>query len=195
VNEGSFREDLYYRLNVFPIYLPPLRERKDDIPRLAYHFMRVFCRKTGKRLRGFTDDALEVLVNNAWPGNVRELKNVVERLVIMADQGMLSFLDLMQQWKTRRTLEEDRVPTTVQELKGAKRAKKQLLEDAFANMEKAFLIQALDESGGNITHAAAKVGMQRSNFSALMKKHGIPASRGAGRKKFPNNTPGNRISI
>ena len=184
VNEGRFREDLYYRLNVFPIFLPPLRERKDDIPRLAYHFMRVFCRKTGKRLRGFTDDALEVLVNHPWPGNVRELKNVVERLVIMSDQGVLSFLDLMQQWKTRRTLEEDRIPTTLQELKGAKRGKKQLLEDAFANMEKAFLMRALNESGGNITHAAAQVGMQRSNFSALMKKHGIRADREATKEKL-----------
>lgn len=177
VNEGTFREDLYYRLNVFPINLPPLRERKDDIPRLAYHFMRVFCRKTGKRLRGFTDDALEVLVNHAWPGNVRELKNVVERLVIMSDQGVLSFLDLVHQLKTRRTLEEDRVPGTVEELKGAKRVKKQLLEDSFNNMEKAFLMRALEESGGNITHAAAKVGMQRSNFSALMKRHGIKGGR------------------
>jgi len=177
VNEGTFREDLYYRLNVFPINLPSLRERRDDIPRLAYHFMRVFCRKTGKRLRGFTDDALEVLVNHAWPGNVRELKNVVERLVIMSDQGVLSFLDLMHQLKTGRTLEEDRVPATVEELKGAKRIKKQLLEDSFSNLEKAFLMRALEESGGNITHAAAKVGMQRSNFSALLKRHDIKAGR------------------
>jgi len=177
VNEGSFREDLYYRLNVFPLWLPPLRERKDDIPRLAYHFMRMFCRKTGKRLRGFTDDALEVLVNHTWPGNVRELKNVVERLVIMNEQGMLSFLDLVHQFKTRRTLEEEKVPATVEDLKRAKKVKRQIVEDDFVNMEKAFLVRALDESGGNITHAAARVGMQRSNFSALMKRHGIKAGR------------------
>jgi DNA-binding NtrC family response regulator len=71
--EGNFREDLFYRLNVFPIFLPPLRERKDDIPKLAYHFLRLFCRQTGKRILGFTDDALEMLVNYEWPGNVREL--------------------------------------------------------------------------------------------------------------------------
>jgi DNA-binding NtrC family response regulator len=185
VNDETFREDLYYRLNVFPIHLPPLRERRADIPRLAYHFMRVFCRKTGKRLRGFTDDALEVMVEHPWPGNVRELKNVVERLVIMADQGVLSFLDLMHHLQTRRSLEEDRVPTTMEELRGAKRLKKQILEHAFLNMEKAFLMQALEESGGNITHAATKVGMQRSNFSALMKRHGIATGRRAVEKNVP----------
>jgi DNA-binding NtrC family response regulator len=183
VNDGAFREDLYYRLNVFPIHLPPLRERKADIPKLAYHFMRVFCRKTGKRLQGFTDDALEVLVKHPWPGNVRELKNVVERLVIMTDQGVLSFLDLMHHLQARRSLEEDRVPATMEQLRGAKRVKKQILEHAFTNMEKAFLMQALEGSGGNITHAAAKVGMQRSNFSALMKKHGISAGGQAKKKE------------
>jgi DNA-binding NtrC family response regulator len=178
VNQGTFREDLYYRLNVFPIHLPPLRERKSDIPKLAYHFMRVFCRKTGKRLTGFADDALEVLVNHPWPGNVRELKNVVERLVIMAGERVFSFLDLMHHLQTSRSLEEQKLPGTMEELRGAKKAKKKILDHAFANLEKAFLIKALEESGGNITHAAAKVGMQRSNFSALMKRHGIRTGHG-----------------
>ncbi|MBN2035079.1 MAG: sigma-54-dependent Fis family transcriptional regulator [Deltaproteobacteria bacterium] len=183
VKEGTFREDLYYRLNVFPVCLPPLRERKEDIPKLAYHFMRFFCRKTGKRLHGFTDDALEVLINHPWPGNVRELKNVVERLVIMADRGVLNFLDLMHQLHAGRSLEVEKVPTTMEALKVAKRAKKLILKHAFGDMEKAFLMQALEESGGNITRAAAKTGMQRSNFSALMKRHGIEAGWGAKKKK------------
>ncbi|MEJ2058223.1 MAG: sigma-54 dependent transcriptional regulator, partial [Desulfofustis sp.] len=89
VAEGAFREDLFYRLNVFPIRIPPLRERKEDIPRLAYHFLRLFCKETGKRIEGFTDDALALLKNHSWPGNVRQLKNTVERLVIMVDQGLL----------------------------------------------------------------------------------------------------------
>jgi len=87
VEEGSFREDLFYRLNVFPIFLPPLRERKEDIPEIAYHFLRIFCRETGKRIDGFTDEAMEMLVDYEWQGNVRELRNVVERLVIMNDNG------------------------------------------------------------------------------------------------------------
>jgi DNA-binding NtrC family response regulator len=89
VAEGSFREDLYYRFNVFPITLPPLRERRDDIPRLAYHFLHKFSRKTGKRITGFSDESLELLMNHHWPGNVRQLKNFIERLVIISDGDSL----------------------------------------------------------------------------------------------------------
>jgi len=173
VAEGSFREDLFYRLNVFPLILPPLRDRKDDIPRLAYHFLRIFCRKTGKRINGFTADALEELVNHDWPGNVRQLKNVVERLVIMADQSVLSLPDMMGSIHSRRPLAPEGVPATLAELK---RVKKTLLKGTFAGIERAFLVQALRESKGNITLAASKVGMQRSNFSALMKKHRISSA-------------------
>ena len=173
VAEGSFREDLFYRLNVFPVNLPPLRERKDDIPRLAYHFLRVFCRKTGKRINGFTADALEELVKHDWPGNVRQLKNVVERLVIMADQGVVNVLDMMDHMQSRRPLTAEGVPTTLDELKKVKR---HLLKGTFEGIEKAFLARALRDAGGNITLAASKVGMQRSNFSALMKKHHISST-------------------
>jgi len=166
----SFREDLFYRLNVFPVNLPPLRERKDDIPKLAYHSLRIFCRKTGKRINGFTADALEELVRHDWPGNVRQLKNVVERLVIMADQGVVNLLDMMNHMQSRRPLAAEGVPITLDELK---KVKKHLLKGTFAGIEKAFLVRALRESEGNITLAASKVGMQRSNFSALMKKHHI----------------------
>ncbi|MBN1103968.1 MAG: sigma-54-dependent Fis family transcriptional regulator [Deltaproteobacteria bacterium] len=174
VTEGAFREDLFYRLNVFPLHIPPLRERKDDIPRLSYHFMRIFCRKTGKRVHGFSDDALEALVNHDWPGNVRELKNVVERLIILADRDTLGIVDLVSHLQMRQSLAWHGIPTTREELKAAKRLKKGLLDTAYSNVEKAFLVRALEDAGGNITHAAAKVGMQRSNFSALLKKHHLP---------------------
>jgi DNA-binding NtrC family response regulator len=173
VSAGSFREDLFYRLNVFPVNLPPLRERKDDIPKLAYHFLRVFCRKTGKRIQGFTAEALEELVKHDWPGNVRQLKNVVERLVIMADQGVVNVPDMMDHMQSRRPLASEGVPTTLEDLKKVKR---RLFKGTFAGIERAFLVQALTQSGGNITLAASKVGMQRSNFSALMKKHRLPAT-------------------
>jgi len=170
VAADSFREDLFYRLNVFPVNLPSLRERRDDIPRLAYHFLRVFCRKTGKRINGFTADALEQLVKHDWPGNVRQLKNVVERLVIMADHGVVNLPDMISHMQSRRPQESEGVPTTLEDLKKVKR---HLLKGTFAGIEKDFLVRALKESGGNITMAASKVGMQRSNFSALMKKHRI----------------------
>ncbi|MFC1819974.1 sigma-54-dependent transcriptional regulator [Thermodesulfobacteriota bacterium] len=168
VDQGDFREDLYYRLNVFPIYLPPLRERKDDIPKLSYHFLRLFCRKTGKRIEGFSDDALEILILHSWPGNVRQLKNVIERLVIMADREIVGSLDIIESRQMKSSMMGERIPETLAELKTVK---KQITKEYVGQLEKAFLIQALKASKGNITQAAERVGMQRSNFSSLMKKH------------------------
>lgn len=170
VEEGQFREDLYYRLSVFPIFIPPLRERKEDIPKLAYYFLKLFCRKTGKRIEGFTDEALESLINYDWPGNVRQLKNVVERLVIMADDTKLDLLHLLDQLQSKRFWKGHPIPENLKELKAAK---KHLLEETFGQIQKAFLIKALRASHGNITRAAERVGMQRPNFCALLKKHGI----------------------
>lgn len=174
VEEEKFREDLFYRLNVFPIYLPPLRERKEDIPRLAYHFLRHFCRKTGKRIEGFSDEALESLIHYDWPGNVRQLKNVVERLVIMADDTKLDLLHLLEQLQTKRSWKSHPIPGTLKELNAEK---KRLLEQTFGQIQKAFLINALRASNGNITRAAERVGMQRPNFCALLKKHRISPER------------------
>ena len=172
VGEGSFREDLFYRLNVFPIYLPSLRERKDDIPRLAYHFLRSFCRQTGKRIEGFSNDALEMLVLHDWPGNVRQLKNVIEHLVIMADKAFLDIAFVSEQLQTRKSGVPMQVPNTLDELKAFK---KHLLQERLGQAEKAFLAKALKTAAGNVTLAAENTGMQRSNFSALMKKHHIQA--------------------
>jgi two-component system NtrC family response regulator len=168
VRKNAFREDLYYRLNVFPIFLPPLRERKDDIPRLAYHFLRHFCKETGKRIEGFSEEALDALMNYEWPGNVRQLKNVIERLVILADRQVLELLDLLDDLQKKRSWRGDSVPGTRQELMAEK---KRILGQTYHQLEKAFLIKALEVSNHNITLAAKKVGMKRSNFSALMKKH------------------------
>ncbi len=173
VDEGRFREDLYYRLSVFPVLIPPLRDRKDDIPRLLYHFLKLYCRQTGKRVDGFTDEALEMLVNHNWPGNVRQLKNVVERLVILSDQRILDYQSLADFWEVRPRAPRPAVPETLAELKAIKR---DWLQNHFAQIEKAFLQQALAAADGNITRAARQVGMQRSNFSVLMKKHGLASN-------------------
>ncbi len=173
VREGTFREDLFYRLNAFPIYIPPLRERKDDIPRLAYYFLRHFCRKMDKRISGFSEDALEALVRHEWPGNVRQLKNAVERLVIMADRETLDLLYLLDHLQTRHSWTGKSVPQNLKELKTIKN---RLLADTFEPIEKAFLIHALDSSGWNVSRASARVGMKRPNFSALMKKHKLTRS-------------------
>jgi len=171
--EGNFREDLFYRLNVFPIFLPPLRERKDDIPKLAYHFLKHFCRQTGKRIVGFTDDALEMLVNYEWPGNVRELKNAVERLVIVEDKPSLDIVSMIDHLRIRQSWKWNSIPETLEELRAVK---KHLLEYSYGEIEKAFLIKALKACGGSVTRAAEKVGMQRPNFHALMRKHNLSAN-------------------
>ena len=174
VDQGTFREDLFYRFNVFPIYIPPLRERKADIPKLAYHFLRYLCHKTGKRIEGFSDDALETLMNYEWPGNVRQLKNVVERLVIMADEPTLDLPYLSEQFQMKGAWKSDRIPETLQELNASK---KHLVEEVFGHIQKAFLLKALKACGGNISRAAEKVGMQRPNFYALLKKHNISENK------------------
>jgi len=173
VEKGSFRQDLYYRLSVFPIFLPPLRERKDDIPLLANHYLTQFCDKTGKRIEGFTKEAMEALVSYEWPGNVRQLRNFVEHLVIMADRDTLDVLDLLENLNIKGFWREDTVPNTRQELL---EVKKRILEQTFGQFEKLFLIRALDQCDWNITLAARKVGMKRPNFSALMKQYKISRS-------------------
>ena len=170
VDAGNFRQDFFYRLNVFPIFIPPLRKRRDDIPRLLYHFLKRYCRQTGKRVDGFSDDALEMLINHEWPGNVRQLKNVVERLVIIADDRILDYQHLSDHLETNRNHITDAIPKTLEELKAVKR---RLLQNRFGKIERAFLQNALAAAKGNIAQAARQVGMQRSNFQALMKKHGI----------------------
>lgn len=170
-DKGDFRLDLYYRLNVFPIDIPPLRERKDDIPMLIYHFLKIFCKKTGKKINGFSNDALETLVEFDWPGNVRQLKNVVERLVIMSDSDQLNQKCIMENFQMNaKIVDNTSTPQNINELKAAK---KRFLEENFSKIEKTFLKTALTAADGNITKAAKQVNMQRSNFSTLMKKHKV----------------------
>lgn len=168
--DGSFRPDLYYRLNVFPLQLPPLRQRKEDIPKLAYHFLKQFCKKNSKPLDGFSDGALETLINYPWPGNVRQLKNVVERLVIMVDEHLVDSSSLHGHLDSRHHNSEDTMPATLAELKAYKQ---HLLDTQYNPAEKVLLQKALADSSGNISQAAKRVGMQRSNFSTLLKKHNI----------------------
>ena len=170
VEQGNFRNDLFYRINVFPITIPPLRDRRDDIPKLAYHFLRRYCSEMGRRIQGFSDDALQLLVNYDWPGNIRELKNVVERLVILADEKILDQVHIISNLQFPEGKGPETVPQTWTDLKNIKRL---VLKKNYEPMEKAFLQTALDTAHGNISQAAQHVGIQRSNFSALMKKHNI----------------------
>lgn len=173
VVDGTFREDLYYRLDVFPIYLPPLRQRKEDISKLAYYFLKQFCRKTKKSLDGFSDGALETLINYPWPGNVRQLKNVVERLVIMVDKQLVDSCNIHGHLDPHNHDAEDTIPLTLKELRAFKQ---HLLDIHYSPIEKTFLQKALNTADGNISQAAKRVGMQRSNFSTLMKKYNFSST-------------------
>jgi DNA-binding NtrC family response regulator len=175
VDDNEFRNDLFYRLNVLPIVIPPLRDRRDDIPKLAYHFLRIFCKKMGRRIQGFSDEALTSLIHHDWPGNVRQLKNVVERLVIMCDDTVLGYRHLSRNFQIERPKDQGAIPGTLTRLKAAKQG---ILDTYYLPMEKLFLLQALNNTQWNISRAAGQVGMQRSNFSTLMKKHGLAAQTG-----------------
>jgi len=171
VREDSFRDDLFYRINVFPITLPPLRERKEDIPILAWHFLKQHSEEAGKGVRGFTPEAMKLLVNARWRGNVRELKNTIERLVITGEGKMIGAKDLPQNLRqTPDTYEGTPVPRTNKELK---QIKKRLREAATSGIERSFVLEALERNNWNVSKAAQETGIQRPNFHSLMRKHGI----------------------
>ena len=176
VDDGSFREDFYYRIFVYPILIPPLRERKNDIPVIAYHFLNQFVEKMGKPHKGFSDEAIHRLIHHDWPGNVRQLRNVIERAVILCDTEMITPKDLSLSWETNEVEQMmDIIPETNDELK---QLKKEIREKAVIRVEKNFLLNALAKSQWNITQAAKNAGLQRSNFQTLMKKHGIKKHNG-----------------
>ncbi|OGA03482.1 MAG: Fis family transcriptional regulator [Betaproteobacteria bacterium RIFCSPLOWO2_02_FULL_62_17] len=169
VADGSFREDLFYRINIFPIPVPPLRERRDDIPPLAFHFLKVFSEELGKKVTEFSEGALSALLHHDWPGNVRELENTINRAVILASDPVIRQAHLANIMESLPALELD-VPRTSDELK---RIKKLAREKSVENIEKLFVVGALKRNAWNVTRSAEETGMQRANFQALMKKHDI----------------------
>jgi DNA-binding NtrC family response regulator len=169
VQEGGFREDLFYRLNVFPIRIPPLRERREDIPALAFHFLGECARELGKQVAEISDGAMNLLVNYDWPGNVRELENSMHRAVILATDRTVRRAHLAAVLDAPAAGELE-VPRTGDELK---RIKKTAREKSVEAIEKAFVLEALKRNAWNVTRAAEETGMQRANFQALMKKHGV----------------------
>ncbi len=173
VGAGGFREDLYYRLNVFPIKLPSLRERVEDIPDLAMHFLRHYCAAIGRILPALDPGAMEALTRYHWPGNVRELEHLIERLVILVEGERIEPVHIAAALYHTEPLLHSIVPRTGDELRAVK---KQIRESAVQDMEKVFVTEALVRNGWNVSRAAREVNMQRSNFQALMKKHGIRRS-------------------
>jgi DNA-binding NtrC family response regulator len=174
VEEGRFREELYYRLNVIPLTLPPLRERREDIPLLATHFLDAARKNSETRIKGFTTEAMAKLISYQWPGNVRELRNLVERLVGTVEADLVGISHLPPKISgvasPAPAQETEKVARTLEELKGFKR---RLKKQVFEQVERAFVLNALEENGWNVTRAAVAVGMQRTNFHAFMRRYGI----------------------
>jgi two-component system nitrogen regulation response regulator NtrX len=164
IEAGSFREDLYYRLNVIPFQLPPLRERKEDIQELTRYFLEDYAAKYARKPPTFTRKALEILENYFWPGNVRELRNIMERFIIMTPQQRLDIYDLPEEILQRTIL-------AVPEPDGAAS-----LQDAREKFERSFILQKLVEHKGNVTRAAQMLQIERSNLYRKMRQLGIPYS-------------------
>ncbi|KAA0894126.1 sigma-54-dependent transcriptional regulator [Oryzomonas rubra] len=175
VGEGTFREDLFFRLNIIPIELPPLRERKGDIPLLISHFLKKFTAAMGKNIRGIAPDAMALLETYDYPGNVRELENTIERAVVLAGGEVIHKDDLELSPDSPGApelhgMEEGYVPHTSDELKEMKR---HIRDQAVEGIEKAFVMGALERNNWNITRAAEETGILRPNFQGMLKRLGI----------------------
>lgn len=164
IKEGRFRDDLYYRLNVISITLPPLRERTEDIPLLANHFLKLYNEKIKKEITGFTPSALKLLLSYHWPGNVRELENAIERAVILCQEKELGVEHLLLEGSEQKPLD---LPQDT--LLPYKEAKQRAVNEFHRSYLKALLIK----NKGNVSQSAEEIKMDVSNFRKLLKKSGV----------------------
>jgi Nif-specific regulatory protein len=158
VEEGTFRGDLYYRLNVFPIYMPPLRERRTDILLLADYFLEKYARENQKDIRRFSTPAIDMLMQYHWPGNVRELENCIERAVLLCEEGVIHGYHL---------------PPTLQTAEESDTLPDRTLEYAVANLEREIIIDALKSTRGNMAKAAQLIHTTERKFAYKAKRHGV----------------------
>jgi len=157
VNEGKFREDLYYRIHVIPIFLPALRERREDIPLLAHHFLQRFSREMHKTIQDFAPEAMQYLMLHNWPGNIRELANVIQRAVVLAPNDLITpDLFLLSRETSRNPYYQ----------LGS-------LKETQDGSERAYLIRVLTATRGNVSQAATLAGRYRADFYKLLRKHAL----------------------
>jgi len=159
IERGNFREDLFYRLNVIPFFVPPLRDRREDIPLLADHFLREFTTAYGRKPKELTPEAYQVLADYHWPGNVRELKNLIERIVILNPQVRVDARHIPLNAARRQ-------PERPLDRFGS-------LQDVREAAERDYILKKLEETGGNVTRTAELLGLERSNLYRKMKALGI----------------------
>jgi len=167
VKEGRFREDLFYRLNVLPIHLPALRERRDDIPTLIAYFVDRFRKKLGRDIQGLEDDVLDLFINYDWPGNIREMENLLERLVLMARGQTIAMADVPGEIK-QAVYEQSLLPP---EKKPSQF--KEFIRSHTEEAERQMLVRCLEECGGNVTRAAQQLGLSRKGLQLKMIKYNL----------------------
>lgn len=162
MEKGRFRQDLYYRLHVIPLEIPPLRDRIEDVPLLADHFIREFSLKESKKEKRIAADALEVLMEHTWPGNVRELKNIIERLVITSPSDIITADDIPPLSKENHKSRDSGFSEGVYSFKGAREI-----------FEKDYLVKKLVENDWNVKKTAKSIGLERSNLHKKIKAYGL----------------------
>jgi two-component system, NtrC family, response regulator AtoC len=170
IDLGGFREDLFYRLNVVPINLAPLRDRRDDIPDLARFFLTRFNRRLNKSISGIEEAALELLTRHRWPGNIRELENIIERAVLFADGDQITVADLPAELSEGpRGLGGPSMPVSADGQLGGEGLKEQV-KAVTVQLERQIIIRALDQTSGNVTHAARLLKISRKGLQLKMKE-------------------------
>jgi len=165
VKVGRFREDLFYRLNVVPIHLPPLRERREDVELLVRYFLLQFNEKLKKQITGLTPETLNALRAHSWPGNIRQLENVLERMILMCEGNILTIVDL-----------PDELAPTFSEKSSEEESSsslKQIVRRQTQSLERDLIEKALEETSGNVTRAAEKLGLSRKGLQLKMKELGL----------------------
>jgi two-component system response regulator AtoC len=167
VKEGYFREDLFYRFNVMPIYVPPLREHKEDIPALVSYFIEKFNRKLDRQIAGVDPEVMELLLDHDWPGNIRELENLAERLVLMAKGDQIVMGDVPAE--LIEAVEEKAQMTASDE----KRSIKELIREKTGDIEKQMIVKVLAECEGNISRAARQLGLSRRGLHLKLAKYNL----------------------
>jgi two-component system response regulator HydG len=164
ISKGTFREDLYYRLNVVGLEIPPLKKRREDIPLLAQHFLEVFAARNSKQIKGYTPQAMDHLIRYDWPGNVRELMNAVERAVVLSQADFLSEKDFTSIAGADKVCSEPGPNTATFPLDGAA---------PLEEVEKATILKTLEATGGNKSEAARRLGITRKTLHKKLKAYGV----------------------
>jgi two-component system nitrogen regulation response regulator NtrX len=188
IKKGRFREDLYFRLNVLPVRVPPLRERASDIPLLARHFLQEFARHYGRAIPAVDPEVVEAIKRYPWPGNVRELRNVVERITIMGPRGRITVADMPPEFAAT----DGGASISTAFLPGEEGG---TMREARERFEKWYIARKLRENGGNVTRTAESLGLERSHLHRKLKAYGLGPDRPAAREEgaattAPNAHPG-----